>query len=42
MARGLFLLFPESNQQPYKQSEKEAQGCPWLAGICEKRLWCGL
>ena len=21
---------------------KEAQGCPRLAGICEKRLWCGL
>ena len=42
MAWGLYLLFPESDQQPHKQHTKEAEGCPWLAGICEKRLWRGL
>lgn len=42
MAWGLYLLFPESNQQSHKQPAKETQGFSWLAGICEKRLWCGL
>ena len=42
MAWGLFLLFPESNQQPHKQPEKEAPGCAWFAGLCEKCLWCRL
>lgn len=36
------LLFPESNQQPHKQPEKEAPGCAWFAGLCEKCLWCRL
>lgn len=42
MAWGLYLLFPEGDLQSHKQPEKEAQGCPWLAGICEKHLWSGL
>ena len=42
MARGLFLLFPKSGQQPHKQPEKEAPGFTRLAGLCEKRLWCRL
>lgn len=42
MAWGLFLLFPESDQQPHKQPAKETPGCPRLAGLCKKRLWCRL
>ena len=30
MARGLHLLFSESDQQSYKQPAKEAPGCPDL------------
>ena len=42
MAWGLHLLFPESNQQSYKQPAKEAQGCSGSAWLCKKRLWCRL
>ena len=40
MAWGLHLLFPESNQQPYKQPAKENQDYTGSAGLCKKRVRC--
>ena len=39
MAWGLFLLFPKSDQQSYKQPAPENKGITGCAGLCEKRLW---